>query len=109
MTTTQINPPEIRDYELLVGGEWIGARSGRTFESVNPYSGAVWATAPEAGAEDVDRAVRAARDAFDEGPWRTMTGTERARLMRRLAELVADNADAVARAEAAGNGKRPKD
>jgi acyl-CoA reductase-like NAD-dependent aldehyde dehydrogenase len=109
MTTTQINPPEIRDYEMLVGGEWIGARSGRTFESVNPYSGAVWATAPEAEAEDVDRAVRAARDAFDEGPWRTMTGTERARLMRRLAELIADNADALARVESTDNGKLLKE
>jgi aldehyde dehydrogenase (NAD+) len=109
MTTTQINPPEIRDYEMLVGGEWIGARSGRTFESVNPYSGAVWATAPEAEAEDVDRAVRAARDAFDEGPWRTMTGTERARLMRRLAELIAENADALARVESTDNGKLLKE
>jgi (Z)-2-((N-methylformamido)methylene)-5-hydroxybutyrolactone dehydrogenase len=112
MTTTQSNPPEtteIRDYEMLVGGEWIGARSGRSFESVNPYSGAVWATAPEAEAEDVDRAVRAARDAFDEGPWRTMTGTERARLMRRLAELIADNADALARVESTDNGKLLKE
>jgi aldehyde dehydrogenase (NAD+) len=65
----------------------------------------VWATAPEAGPEDVDRAVRAARDAFDSGPWRRMTGTERARLMRRLADLIADNAEPLARVESTDNGK----
>lgn len=74
---------EIREYKMLVGGEWVDARSGKTFESVNPYTGKVWATVPEAGDEDVDRAVRAAREAFDEGPWGKMTGTERARLLRR--------------------------
>ena len=58
----------IRNYKMLVDGEWVDARSGKTLESVNPYTGRVWATAPEAGEEDVDRAVRAARVAFDEGP-----------------------------------------
>ena len=109
MATLQINPPgsqeQVREYRMLVGGEWVDARSGRTFESVNPYTGRVWATAPEAAEEDVDRAVRAARDAFDSGPWRKMTGTERARLMRRLAELIADNAEALARVESTDNGK----
>jgi acyl-CoA reductase-like NAD-dependent aldehyde dehydrogenase len=108
MATLQITAPqaqEVREYKMLVGGEWVDARSGQTFESVNPYSGKVWATAPEAGPEDVDRAVRAARDAFDSGPWRTMTGTERARLMRRLAELIADHAEPLARVESTDNGK----
>jgi len=95
----------IRNYKMLVGGEWVDASSGKTFESVNPYTGRVWATAPEAGEEDVDRAVRAAREAFDEGPWGTMTGTERARLLRRLAELIADNAESIARVESTDNGK----
>jgi len=95
----------IRNYKMLVGGEWADARSGETFESVNPYTGRVWATAPEAGEEDVDRAVRAAREAFDEGPWGEMTGTERARLLRRLAELIAENADGIARVESTDNGK----
>ena len=93
---------ETRRYEMLVGGEWVEARSGKTFESVNPYTGRVWATAPEAGEEDVDRAVRAAREAFDEGPWGTMTGTQRARLMRRLAELIAENAESLAVVESDG-------
>src|ERR687894_1406690 len=96
---------ETRRYEMVVGGEWVEARSGKTFESVNPYTGRVWATAPEAGEEDVDLAVRAAREAFDEGPWGRMTGTERARLMRRLAELIAENAESLAVVETTDNGK----
>jgi (Z)-2-((N-methylformamido)methylene)-5-hydroxybutyrolactone dehydrogenase len=99
----------IHNYRMLVGGEWVEAISGKTFESVNPYTGRVWATAPEAGEEDVDRAVRAAREAFDEGPWGRMTGTERARLLRRLAELIAENADLIARVESTDNGKLIKE
>src|SRR5918998_5903030 len=95
----------VRDYKMLVGGEWVDAFSGKTFESINPYTGRAWATAPEAGEEDVDRAVKAARAAFDEGPWGTMTGTERARLMRRLAELLAENAQELAAVESTDNGK----
>src|SRR5919206_3777242 len=87
---------EVREYKMLIGGEWVDARSGKTFESINPYTGRVWATAPEAGDEDVDRAVRAAREAFDEGPWGKLTGTERARLIRRLADLLAENAYDIA-------------
>jgi len=108
METQQIKPPEsgeVREYRMLVGGQWVDARSGVTFESTNPYTGRVWSTAPEAEEEDVDRAVRAAREAFDEGPWGRMTGTERARLMRRLAELIAENAENLAVVESTDNGK----
>ena len=96
---------EVRDYKMLVGGEWVDARSGKTFESVNPYTGRAWATVPEADDDDVDQAVRAARAAFDEGPWGKMTGTERARLMRRLADLLAENAQEIAAIESTDNGK----
>jgi (Z)-2-((N-methylformamido)methylene)-5-hydroxybutyrolactone dehydrogenase len=108
MSTLQIQTPQaqsVRKYQMLVGGEWVDARSGETFETVNPYTGMVWATAPEAGEEDVDRAVRAAREAFDSGPWGSMTGTQRARLMRRLAELIAEHAEAIALIESTDNGK----
>src|SRR5260370_15281805 len=96
---------EVRDYQMLIGGEWVDAQSGRTFESINPYTGKVWAVAPEAGEADVDAAVRAARTAFDEGPWGRMTGTERARLMRRLAALLDENAERFATIESTDNGK----
>jgi aldehyde dehydrogenase (NAD+) len=94
----------IRDYQMLIGGEWVDAHDGRTFESVNPYTGRVWARVPEAGEEDVDRAVRAANEAL-EGPWGKMTAAERARLIRRLGELVAERADELARIETTDNGK----
>lgn len=100
---------EVRSCKMLVGGEWVDARSGRTFESINPYTGKVWATVPEAGEEDVDRAVRAARRAFDEGPWGRMTGTERAALLRRLADLLAENVERLAVVESTDNGKLLKE
>lgn len=108
METQLIKAPEtgeIRNCKMLVGGEWVDARSGKTFESINPYTGRVWATAPEADEEDVGRAVRAAKWAFDEGPWGKMSGTERARLMRRLADLIAENAEDLATVESTDNGK----
>ena len=100
---------EVRDYKMLIGGDSLAARSGKIFESINPYTGRVWATVPEADEEDVDAAVRAARQAFDEGPWGKMTGTERARLIRRLAELIAENAEELAVVESTDNGKLLKE
>jgi aldehyde dehydrogenase (NAD+) len=90
---------------MLIGGEWVDARSGETFESVDPFTGRAWADIPRAGPEDVDAAVRAARAAFDGGPWPAMPGTERARLIRRLADLIAENAERIAIVETTDNGK----
>src|SRR3954466_7666895 len=98
-------PAERRRYRMLIGGEWVDARSGDTFESVDPFTGRPWADVPRAGPEDVDAAVRAARAAFDDGPWPALPGTERARLMRRLADLIADNAERIAIVETTDNGK----
>src|SRR5437660_9324801 len=95
---------EVRLYQMLIGGEWVNAQSGRTFESINPYTGKVWAVVPEAAEADVDAAVRAARTAFDEGPWGRMTGTDRARLIRRLAALLDENAEHLATVESTDNG-----
>ena len=72
---------------MLVGGDWVAARSGETFETVDPFTARPWATLPRAGPEDVDAAVARARRAFDDGPWRRAPATERARLLRRLADL----------------------
>ncbi|MFQ5426933.1 MAG: aldehyde dehydrogenase [Gaiellales bacterium] len=94
-----------RTYRMLIGGEWVDAESGKSFESLNPYAGEAWATAPDADASDVDRAVRAAREAFDRGPWSTSTPRERGKLMRRLATLLAENAESLAETETRDNGK----
>lgn len=106
MATTSLQAtPELRQYNMLIRGEWVAAWSGKTFETINPFTGAPWAVVPEAGPGDVDDAVRAARAAFDAGPWSTMTGSERAELIRRFADLVAGKAEELAEIETTDNGK----
>lgn len=95
---------ELARFSMLIGGKPVDARSGRTFESRNPYTGAPWAVIPDGGPEDVDAAVAAARAALD-GEWGRMTGFARAKLLRRLGDLVADNADRLARLEVKDAGK----
>ena len=85
--------------KLLVDGEWVAAASGKTFSVYNPATGTVLAQVAEADKEDVDRAVRAARRAFDEGPWRKITGSQRGRLMWKLADLVEQHLEEFAEIE----------
>lgn len=94
----------LTEYELRIGGSWRSAASGATYETVNPYTGQPWARVPDAGAEDVDAAVGAARAALD-GSWGAMTGFERATLMRRLADIVERDAEHLAMIETTDNGK----
>jgi acyl-CoA reductase-like NAD-dependent aldehyde dehydrogenase len=93
----------VKAYKMLIGGEWIDARSGATFESIDPFTAEPWATIPRAGAEDVDVAVRAARGAFES--WGRTTPASRGKLLRRLAELIASNAERIAVVETTDNGK----
>jgi aldehyde dehydrogenase (NAD+) len=95
--------PSLKSYRMLIGGTWLESQSGETFESVNPYTGQPWASVPRASGADVDAAVRAAADAF--ASWRRTTGVERARLMRRLADLIASEASRIAAVETTDNGK----
>lgn len=100
-----LEPSGIREYKMFVDGKWIQSQSGSRFDSINPYTGEVWATAPAAGTSDIRSAVKAARRAFDEGPWGRMTGTERARSMRELARLLTERAEALGVVESTDNGK----
>ena len=77
---------------------------GETFETVNPYTGKAWATAPLAGPPDVRKAVDAARRALS-GPWASMSAAQRGVLIRRLADLIEPHADELARIETTDNGK----
>jgi aldehyde dehydrogenase (NAD+) len=95
----------VEAYRMHIDGVWVDAASGATLTTENPYTERVWATVPDGGAEDVDRAVRAARGAFDDGPWSRLRGAERGRLMRRLAALVDAHKEEIARAEVTDNGK----
>ncbi|GAA5106972.1 aldehyde dehydrogenase family protein [Haloechinothrix salitolerans] len=89
---------------LRIGGKAVDAASGATFESRNPYTGRSWAVLPDGGVADVDAAVAAAREAF-EGEWSRTAGQQRAALMRRLAELIGENAERLARLEVNDSGK----
>ena len=89
---------------MVIGGRRAEAASGRTYETENPYRGVPWATVPDCGPEDVDAAVGAARAAF-EGPWAAVTGFQRAALMRRLADLITENAERLAELEVSDSGK----
>jgi aldehyde dehydrogenase (NAD+) len=91
-------------FQMLIGGRPADARSGRTFESLNPYTGQAWAVIPDAGPEDVDTAVAAARSALN-ATWTTMTGFDRAALLRRLGQLITDHAERLARLEVNDSGK----
>src|ERR1039457_4661295 len=74
-------------HQLFINGQWVDAASGKTFETPNPATGETLAHVAEGGTEDIDRAVRAARRAFEEGPWGRMTASERGRIIRRIAAL----------------------
>jgi acyl-CoA reductase-like NAD-dependent aldehyde dehydrogenase len=91
-------------YWMYIDGEWTGAKSGRTFDSVDPWAQRTWAQVPEGDAEDVDLAVTAARQAFAHSTW-THSPYERARLLRRLADLIDENAEELAQTESRDNGK----
>lgn len=90
---------------LWIGNEWVEARDGATFPTVNPATGERLADVAEAGPEDVDRAVQSARAAFAEPRWRRMSPHKRSRLLWRLAELVDAHADELALLETRDNGK----
>ncbi|MEI2415370.1 aldehyde dehydrogenase [Orrella sp. JC864] len=93
-------------------GNWINGReeaSGATCETLNPYNQQPWATVAQGTVQDVDRAVRAARAAFEQGPWAAMTATERAALLRRLGDIIKRDAQELARIESTDNGKLYKE
>ncbi len=95
----------MRTYRLLIGGRWVDAASGRTFDDLNPATGEVLARVAEADREDVDRAVTAAGSAFEAGPWARMSGGERGRILLRIAELLEREAESIARLESQDNGR----
>ncbi|SLN34376.1 Putative aldehyde dehydrogenase AldA [Roseovarius albus] len=100
---------DIKTYDMLIDGEWVGASDGQTFDSISPGTGDVWCKIPEATADDVDRAVRAAHTAFTKGPWASMTPTQRGHCLRRLADLLADKSEDLGRTESIDSGKMFKE
>jgi phenylacetaldehyde dehydrogenase len=91
--------------QLFINGQWADAASGKTFATPNPATGDTLANIAEGDAEDIDRAVRAARRAFEEGPWSRMTPSERGRIIWRIGDLILEHTDELAQLESLDNGK----
>ncbi|KAL6969473.1 aldehyde dehydrogenase (NAD(+)) [Sarracenia purpurea var. burkii] len=101
-----IKPSVCVDYtQLLINGKFVDAASGKTFPTVDPRTGEVITYVSEGDAEDINRAVSAARKAFDEGPWPKMTAYERSRILFRFADLIEKHNDEIAALETWDNGK----
>jgi aldehyde dehydrogenase (NAD+) len=107
--TRPAQPPAVKSRALFIGGEWVESLSGQTFPVIEPATGEVICHVAEAGPADVDRAVRAARKALESGPWATMDAADRGRLLLRLADLVEQNAEELARLESLNCGKTIRD
>jgi phenylacetaldehyde dehydrogenase len=112
MATTVV--PQIQDSvtefvakprKMLIGGKWVDAVSGKTFETYNPATGEVLARVAEGDQADIDLAVKSARKAFESGPWPEMSPSERGRLLWKLAELVDEHNEELAELETLDNGK----
>ncbi len=91
--------------QMFINGQWMDAASGKTFETPNPATGETLARVAEGDAEDIDRAVRAARRAFEEGPWSRMSPSERGRIIWRIGDLILEHTDELAQLESLDNGK----
>ena len=104
MTTETSVQPAIGNVKMIIGGEQVDAADGQTFDVTNPATGEVMAKAPLGGAEDVDRAVKAAQAAF-EGPWSTWSASKRGRTLQKFSNLIKQNLEELARLESQNVGK----
>jgi len=91
--------------QLLIDGQWREAVSGKRFDTLNPATGEVITSVAEADKADIDLAVKAARKAFEEGPWSKTTATDRGRILSKLADLIMEHRDELAELETMDNGK----
>ena len=91
--------------KMLIDGKWVTSVSGKTFPTYNPATGEVLAQVAEGDKADIDAAVKAARKAFESGPWSKMTATQRGKLVWKLGDLIEANAEQFAMLETLDNGK----
>jgi aldehyde dehydrogenase (NAD+) len=109
MAATTVAPPKVGQTNMLIGGKWVESRSGKRFPTLNPVNEQVIAQVAEGDTADVDAAVKAARDAFDTGPWSRTDARDRGRLMNKLADLMEANLEELAALETLDNGKPLRD
>ena len=105
MSDTAPTAEDMIKYGMYIDGKEVPGASGKTMESDDPYKRKPWAIVPDGSNDDIDAAVAAARKAFDTGPWGSMTATERARLLRKLGDIIARDAEELAQCECRDNGK----
>src|SRR5262249_56691832 len=86
-----VKPPQVKDQPLFIGGKWLDSVSGKTFPTTNPATGETICQVAEGDKADVDLAVKAARKAFEDGPWPKMNAPERGRVLNKLADLIGKN------------------
>jgi aldehyde dehydrogenase (NAD+) len=103
--TETVRQPQVRQTQCFIGGKWVPSASGKTFETIHPATEEVICEVAEGDKEDVDAAVDAARDAFENGPWASMDARDRGALMYKLADLIEEEADELAALETLDNGK----
>ena len=101
--------PDVKQTQCFIGGVWVDAASGKTFETLHPATEEVVAEVAEGDSEDIDRAVKAARHQFEDGEWAKMDARDRGRLMLRLADLMEENLEELAGLETLDNGKPIRD
>ncbi|MDT0261484.1 aldehyde dehydrogenase [Jatrophihabitans lederbergiae] len=101
---TSTSESGLEEFKLFIGGKSVDARSGKTFDSTNPYAGKPWAVLADGSPEDVDEAVASARTAF-EGEWGQLTGFQRAAILRQCGDAILANAERLARLEVNDSGK----
>ncbi|ASS95426.1 MULTISPECIES: aldehyde dehydrogenase family protein [Bacillaceae] len=94
----------MKKYQLFIDGKWTDSLSGETFETINPGTGEVHALVSQGGEEDLNHAVKAARKAFESGPWATMSPSDRGRLLYKAAQKMWENSDFLAEVESKDNG-----
>ncbi|KAE8718792.1 Retinal dehydrogenase 1 [Hibiscus syriacus] len=99
------NIPPIRFTKLFINGHFVDSISGKTMETMDPRTGEVIVRVSDADSEDVDLAVKAARHAFDHGPWPRFSGSERGRMMMKLADMIEENVEEIAALDAINGGK----
>jgi aldehyde dehydrogenase (NAD+) len=98
-------PIAIGPTKILINNRWVSSRSGKTFPTINPSTGEEICQVAEADVADVEEAVKAAREAFENGPWSKMSAADRGRLLYKLADLIEEHADELAMLESLDNGK----
>lgn len=105
----KLKPKLKTHYPMLIGGKWVNSVSGKTFATLNPATGETLCQVAEGDRADIDLAVKAARKAFEQGPWSRMAAAERGRLINRLADLIEKHKEELAALETLDNGKPIRD